>query len=250
MSTKFAKELLDAMNDSWSKYTTVQGHPEPARSPRRSAPGTTERHARHVPRRSPSSRTSTRTCTRSTRCSPRSTRAASTSSGASATSSATGRARTSASPLLRERAALCLAGNHDLVVLGRIPLATFAGEAAAAASWTRGVLDDAARASSARSSRARRCRRRALPRQPARPGLGLRPRPRTPRRWTLAATSAPLVLVGHSHVALELVGRRRRRYGAARRRPARASTSARRGGCSTRARSASRATATRAPPGS
>jgi hypothetical protein len=25
MSTKFAKELLDAMNDSWSKYTTVQG---------------------------------------------------------------------------------------------------------------------------------------------------------------------------------------------------------------------------------
>ncbi len=25
MSTKFAKELLDAMNDSWSKYTTVRG---------------------------------------------------------------------------------------------------------------------------------------------------------------------------------------------------------------------------------
>ena len=25
MSTKFAKELLDAMNDSWSKHTTVQG---------------------------------------------------------------------------------------------------------------------------------------------------------------------------------------------------------------------------------
>jgi Protein of unknown function (DUF3467) len=25
MSTKFAKELLDAMNDSWSKYSTVRG---------------------------------------------------------------------------------------------------------------------------------------------------------------------------------------------------------------------------------
>ena len=25
MSTKFAKELLDAMNDSWSKYVTVKG---------------------------------------------------------------------------------------------------------------------------------------------------------------------------------------------------------------------------------
>jgi Protein of unknown function (DUF3467) len=25
MSIKFAKELLDALNDSWSKYTTVQG---------------------------------------------------------------------------------------------------------------------------------------------------------------------------------------------------------------------------------
>jgi hypothetical protein len=25
MSTKFAKELLDAMNDSWSKYATVRG---------------------------------------------------------------------------------------------------------------------------------------------------------------------------------------------------------------------------------
>ena len=25
MSTKFAKELLDALNDSWSKYSTVKG---------------------------------------------------------------------------------------------------------------------------------------------------------------------------------------------------------------------------------
>ena len=108
--------------------------------------------------------------------------------------------------LLRERAALCLAGNHDLVVLGKIALATFAGEAAAAAAWTRGVLDDAARSYLSE-----------LEPSAGRPGVELfHGSPRDPvwdyvlsddaARWTFAATSAPLVLVGHSHVALELAG--------------------------------------------
>ena len=48
--------------------------------------------------------------------------------------------------LLQERATICLAGNHDLVVLGKIPIDSFAGEAAAAARWTQTVLDDDARA--------------------------------------------------------------------------------------------------------
>ncbi len=107
---------------------------------------------------------------------------------------------------LHERAALCLGGNHDLVVVGRIPLATFAGEAAAAASWTRDVLDDAAKAFLG-----------ALEPSAALPDVELfHGSPRDPvwdyvlsedaARWTLAATSAPLVLVGHSHVALELSG--------------------------------------------
>jgi diadenosine tetraphosphatase ApaH/serine/threonine PP2A family protein phosphatase len=47
---------------------------------------------------------------------------------------------------LQERAAICLAGNHDLVVLGKIPIDAFAGEAAAAARWTQTILDEAARA--------------------------------------------------------------------------------------------------------
>ena len=47
--------------------------------------------------------------------------------------------------LLQERAAICLAGNHDLVVLGKIEIDAFAGEAAAAARWTQTVLDDTAR---------------------------------------------------------------------------------------------------------
>ena len=107
--------------------------------------------------------------------------------------------------LLRERTSICLAGNHDLVVLGKIPIVAFAGEAAAAASWTQGVLDDAARAFLD-----------ALGPSAVAPGAELfHGSPRDPV-WdyvlsedsadrSFAATSAPLVLVGHSHVALELV---------------------------------------------
>jgi predicted phosphodiesterase len=104
--------------------------------------------------------------------------------------------------LVQERTSICLAGNHDLVVLGKIPIAAFAGEAAAAASWTRDVLDDAARAflDSLRPSAVA-------------PGAELfHGSPRDPiwdyvlsaetAHWSFAATSEPLVLVGHSHIAL------------------------------------------------
>jgi diadenosine tetraphosphatase ApaH/serine/threonine PP2A family protein phosphatase len=108
--------------------------------------------------------------------------------------------------LLRERAAVCLAGNHDLVVLGKIPLAEFAGEAAAAAAWTRTVLDEEARSFLG-----------GLEAHGERPGVELfHGSPRDPvwdyvlsadaGRRTFAATAAPLVLVGHSHLALELSG--------------------------------------------
>ncbi len=112
---------------------------------------------------------------RSTRCSRRWTRTVSTRSGASATSSATGRSRMSASRCCRSETAICLAGNHDLVVLGKISLATFGGEAGEAAAWTREVLDDAGPCVSDHACAERRDDRRgALPRQPARPGVGLR----------------------------------------------------------------------------
>ena len=45
----------------------------------------------------------------------------------------------------RERADLCLAGNHDLAVIGSLPLEDFNGDAAAAVRWTQGVLDDESR---------------------------------------------------------------------------------------------------------
>jgi diadenosine tetraphosphatase ApaH/serine/threonine PP2A family protein phosphatase len=106
--------------------------------------------------------------------------------------------------ILQERAAICLAGNHDLVVLGKIPIDAFAGEAAAAARWTQTVLDESARAFLD-----------SLEPQAAPPGAELfHGSPRDPV-WdyvlsdesaasALALTEAPLVLVGHSHIALEI----------------------------------------------
>jgi diadenosine tetraphosphatase ApaH/serine/threonine PP2A family protein phosphatase len=106
--------------------------------------------------------------------------------------------------LLRERATICLAGNHDLVVLGKIPLGAFAGEAAAAARWTQTVLDETARAFLD-----------TLQPQGTAPDAELfHGSPRDPV-WeyvlsdasaasALALTEAPLVLVGHSHIALEI----------------------------------------------
>jgi len=109
--------------------------------------------------------------------------------------------------LVRERASVCLAGNHDLVVLGKIGIEAFVGEAAAAARWTAGILEPEARDYLA----------------------GLEPwmsrddaqlyhgSPLDPiwdyvlseavARASFAATSAPLVLVGHSHVALGIASR-------------------------------------------
>ena len=106
--------------------------------------------------------------------------------------------------LLQERAAICLAGNHDLVVLGKIAIDVFAGEAAAAARWTQTVLDDTARSFLD-----------TLQPQAVAPGVELfHGSPRDPV-WdyvlsdesatnALLLTEAPLVLVGHSHIALEI----------------------------------------------
>jgi predicted phosphodiesterase len=100
------------------------------------------------------------------------------------------------------RADVCLAGNHDLVVLGTLDMADFAGEAASAAQWTRGVLDEDARGFLA-----------PLEPQAKRDGVALfHGSARDPvweyvlsdeaAWWTLQATTEPLVLVGHSHVPL------------------------------------------------
>jgi len=105
---------------------------------------------------------------------------------------------------VRALGGLVLCGNHDLGVLGRLDLATFSGDAAAAAAWTRGTLDAQHRAWLASLSPAA-----------TRSGVELfHASPRDPV-WdyvlseqaaaeSLRLTSEPLVLVGHSHVALAL----------------------------------------------
>ncbi len=106
--------------------------------------------------------------------------------------------------VIRERAGLCLVGNHDLGVLGRLDLEEFSPDAAAVVRWTQTVLLDENRAfleslePQAKVDRAELFH--ASPRDPV---------------WeyvlTLEAveaafelTTEPLVLVGHSHVPVAL----------------------------------------------
>ncbi len=106
--------------------------------------------------------------------------------------------------VVAERADLSLVGNHDLVVLGELDVADFNEEAAAAALWTRNELDDRSREFLA-----------ALEPTARTDGVELfHASPRDPV-WEyilsaetayagLQATTEPLVLVGHSHVALAI----------------------------------------------
>jgi predicted phosphodiesterase len=104
--------------------------------------------------------------------------------------------------LVAERADVCLIGNHDLGVLGRIDLEDFSPDAAASARWTAEVLEDEPRryleslSPSAVLDRAELYH--ASPRDPVweyvlAPEVAF---------LSLEATERPLVLVGHSHVAL------------------------------------------------
>jgi predicted phosphodiesterase len=106
--------------------------------------------------------------------------------------------------LVESAADLSLAGNHDLVVAGVLGLEEFSHDAAAAARWSREQLDATARAWLSGLQPQARVR-----------GLELyHGSPRDPV-WeyvlsedialaTLRVTTASIVLVGHSHVALAL----------------------------------------------
>lgn len=101
-----------------------------------------------------------------------------------------------------ERAELSLIGNHDLGVLGRLDLAEFSPDAATSARWTADVLTEEARAY-LESLEPKNVREdvelyHASPRDPVWEYV-LSPEVAVA---SLAATSAPLVLVGHSHVPL------------------------------------------------
>ncbi len=100
------------------------------------------------------------------------------------------------------RADVCLVGNHDLGVLGAIGLDAFSDDAAESARWTATILEDEARDFLA-----------SLSSHADREGVGLyHASPRDPvweyvmsveeAALALLVTSAPLTLVGHSHLAL------------------------------------------------
>ncbi len=106
--------------------------------------------------------------------------------------------------VVRARADLCLAGNHDLAVIGEADLTLFVGEAEAAARWTRTVLDEDNAAYLA-----------SLEPAANRDSVALAHGSPADPVWeyilsqqaaveAFAATAEPLILVGHSHVALEI----------------------------------------------
>jgi predicted phosphodiesterase len=101
-----------------------------------------------------------------------------------------------------ERADVCLAGNHDLVVLGTLDIADFAGDAAAAALWTREVLTAEARAFLASCEPLARREDAALFHGSADDPVWEYVLSEDAARRTFLATTEPLVLVGHSHVPL------------------------------------------------
>ena len=107
--------------------------------------------------------------------------------------------------LVAAHADISLAGNHDLGVLGTIDIGEFSSDAGASARWTRTVLEPEARDYLAGLTPERVTARAELyhasPRDPvweyvvsAEAAAG-----------ALANTTAPVVLVGHSHVALAIL---------------------------------------------
>ena len=105
---------------------------------------------------------------------------------------------------IAERADVCLAGNHDLAVRGTIDLAEFGGEAGVAARWTREALEPEAQEFLDR-----------LEPQGSAHGVALYHGSARDPVWeyvlsddvafvTIALANSPLVLVGHSHVALQI----------------------------------------------
>jgi diadenosine tetraphosphatase ApaH/serine/threonine PP2A family protein phosphatase len=109
--------------------------------------------------------------------------------------------------IVRDHAAICLAGNHDLAVTGDLPLDEFSRGAALAARWTQEVLDPGHRDWLA-----------SLAPQDEEEGVGLfHASPRDPIwEYVLSTLLAELCfdavphqlsLIGHSHVALAFVRR-------------------------------------------
>ena len=106
--------------------------------------------------------------------------------------------------LIADRADVCLAGNHDLGVLGTIDLVEFGGEAGIAAGWTRDVLDPEARALLEPLEPKGTAHGVALYHGSARDPVWEYVLSDEAALATLEIAGSPLVLVGHSHVALRV----------------------------------------------
>jgi diadenosine tetraphosphatase ApaH/serine/threonine PP2A family protein phosphatase len=106
---------------------------------------------------------------------------------------------------IAERADVCLAGNHDLAVRGTIELEEFGGEAGIAAAWTRTVLEPEAQAFLDRLEPAGSAHGVALYHGSARDPIWEYVLSDEGVLATLELTDSSLVLVGHSHVALQVV---------------------------------------------
>lgn len=103
--------------------------------------------------------------------------------------------------------ACALAGNHDLGVLGSVALDGFSADALAAALWTRDRLDDAARAFLASLAPAAKRRGAQLVHGSPRDPIWEYVVTDAAASAALADASSPLLLVGHSHVALAVTER-------------------------------------------
>jgi diadenosine tetraphosphatase ApaH/serine/threonine PP2A family protein phosphatase len=106
--------------------------------------------------------------------------------------------------ILSARADLCLVGNHDLVALGELSVTDFNDEAAAAAVWTSEILTGASRKFLRGLKPLVRADGAELFHASARDPIWEYVLTEEAARATLELTAAPLVLVGHSHVALAL----------------------------------------------
>jgi diadenosine tetraphosphatase ApaH/serine/threonine PP2A family protein phosphatase len=106
---------------------------------------------------------------------------------------------------IAERADVCLAGNHDLAVRGTIDLEEFAGEAEIAARWTRDLLDPQAHTFLDRLEPESTAHGVSLYHGSARDPIWEYVLSDEGALATLELADSPLVLVGHSHVALRVV---------------------------------------------
>jgi predicted phosphodiesterase len=106
--------------------------------------------------------------------------------------------------IVRARAEICLGGNHDLAVRGTIDLSEFSGDAAVAAQWTRTVLSERAAAYLDSLEPEGERESVALYHGSARDPVWEYVLSDEAAAATIEIAHAPLVLVGHSHAAIEV----------------------------------------------